>query len=215
MKKKSLMTILILTSLSLAACQSGTETASTSSSQTSQTQTTSQQSTTASKTTTSQTTAASTSTVSTEATSTTTVTPAPDTTVAVPSDQLDVTYDLLAQMAGTWTGSSPQATKISLTIGADGSFTVTQNFDGNEVTETAFVSQIIQVAPNTFVFSKEEGSAHALLPGVTGLGGMGTWSQIGFRLENGQYVPLVWFALTGQPMDYTNPNDFGTRLSRE
>lgn len=99
---------------------------------------------------------------------------------------------------GQWKGTSQQARNIDMSLSADGTITVTNDFrtsedqpeENNIFTYTARITDLVEYKPNHFIVRQAEGDWSAILPGVTGLGGT---IFPGFILENGQYN-VVFFA---------------------
>lgn len=107
-----------------------------------------------------------------------------------------------SEWIGKWQGSSAQARNIEMTLSADGTMTVTADFRQSDAedadvyvqTSTAQVTHLVEYKPNHYIILDHTGDVSALLPGITGLGGLIT---PGFVMDNGQYKPLF----VGQPMD--------------
>lgn len=104
------------------------------------------------------------------------------------------TTSLIPQEAtGSWTGTSLQAVDVSVTITADGKITTSANFGSEGVDDiresSAVITGLKTIAPNTYIITSYTGDFDALLPGITGLGGVGVIKS-GFKIENGQYTPI-------------------------
>ncbi|NRG98011.1 hypothetical protein HPA99_05495 [Streptococcus suis] len=103
---------------------------------------------------------------------------------------------------GQWKGTSQQARNIDMSLSADGTITVTNDFrtsedqpeENNIFTYTARITDLVEYSPNHYLIRGAEGEYSALLPGMTGLGGRIT---PGFILEDGQYKVVMW----GNPYD--------------
>ena len=119
-----------------------------------------------------------------------------------------------AELVGTWTGSSQQASEITMTIDAAGNVTTTANFnvdyEPNRTSSTT--AKAVQVADNLYVW--EGGDFSTLMPGITGLGGAGFQAKPGFYLQNGQYTPVQFISPLGDNFDYSNYNAFPFSLSK-
>lgn len=123
---------------------------------------------------------------------------------------------LPAEAVGTWKGSTNQASSVTLTISADGSFHVISEFGDNyKVDETLTVGKLELIAPNVYHIAEYSGSVSPLLPGVTGLGGSGSKSTHGFTIQNGKYSPLIWTVPTAEDYDFSQRNTFGVVLTKE
>lgn len=113
------------------------------------------------------------------------------------------------EVLGTWSGASQQASEVTFTISADGTFVTKHDF-GNGLQEvTAKITKLVQYNENTYFVTGLEGDWSALLPGITGLGGWGGVMVPGFRLDNGQYIPLGASGLTVETANYDTATDFG------
>ncbi|MGQ7563700.1 hypothetical protein ACTGYT_06835 [Streptococcus suis] len=135
---------------------------------------------------------------------------------------------LPTELVGTWTGTSPQARMVEVTVAADGTFTVTQDFrqsEDEEVTDwnvqhrTAVITDLISPKPNHYLVRKSTGDGVALLPGVTGIGGAGGQLLPGFILENGQYKVIMQGVSTNPAfpttIDLTAPAQIMATLNKE
>lgn len=117
---------------------------------------------------------------------------------------------------GTWKGRSPQANEVTFTVGADGSIHSQADFktDDTQIDEaSATVSGVKEVAPNKYVWVFSGGNSAALLPGVTGIGGVGK-TETGFILNNGQLTPVLFLESQDGQVDYNNMQTYQVELSR-
>lgn len=118
------------------------------------------------------------------------------------------------EAVGTWSGISAQADSVEFTITADGTIHTLSEYnrgtDNVRVEETtATITSLFEVAPHVYFIDRYNGSYEALLPGITGLGGLGGNVYFGFTLENGIYVPITWTVGDGDILDYTKWTSFG------
>ena len=124
------------------------------------------------------------------------------------------------EVLGTFSGNSLQAKDVSITFASDGTVTTTANFawDGvdNIQNSQATISSVTLVAPNTYRIDHFDGDIEAILPGITGLGGVYNGIiQQGFKIENGTFTPVHFMAPTQEEMDYNRAQDFGVTLNRQ
>lgn len=123
-----------------------------------------------------------------------------------------------AEAVGTWTGSSPLAPEVSVTITADGQMKTYNHFVSagldEEVTATATIVELKTITPNTYIILGMTGEIKAALPGVTGIGFPYVLLP-GFKIENGQYRPIACTGLTYETVDYINYTDFGFALTKQ
>ncbi|MGT2811077.1 hypothetical protein [Streptococcus minor] len=125
-----------------------------------------------------------------------------------------------AEAIGTWEGASQLAPEVRVTISADGQINTYSHFvyggEGgiDDVQEyTATITELKNIAPNTYIIMNHTGQVHALLPGITNIGG--TFVMLaGFKIENGQYRPIAVIGPTVEEIDYQNYHDFGFALSK-
>lgn len=119
-----------------------------------------------------------------------------------------------ADLIGTWTGTSPQATDISFTVDANGNVTSKANFnvDYEPYRQSSTTAKAVQISGNLYVW--EGGDFSTLLPGITGLGGAGFQAKPGFILENGTYTPVQFISDLGPTFDYSNYNAFPFSLTK-
>ena len=117
-----------------------------------------------------------------------------------------------ALVAGTWSGATAQAKSIKMTIDANGNITVVANYgDDNSdiVRQSTAHGTAVEVAPSFYRWDQSSGDDEALLAGVTGLGWDGdTQVAEGFILQGNQYTPVLFRGPAGQPLDYTDPNNY-------
>lgn len=117
-----------------------------------------------------------------------------------------------ALIAGTWSGATAQAKSIKMTIDANGNITVVANYgDDNSdiVRQSTAHGTAVEVAPGFYRWDRSSGDDEALLAGVTGLGWDGdTQVAEGFILQGNQYTPVLFRGPAGQPLDYTDPNNY-------
>lgn len=117
-----------------------------------------------------------------------------------------------ALVAGTWSGTTAQAKSIKMTIDANGNITVVANYgDDNSdiVRQSTAHGTAVEVAPGFYRWDQSSGDDEALLAGVTGLGWDGdTQVAEGFILQGNQYTPVLFRGPAGQPLDYTDPNNY-------
>lgn len=115
-------------------------------------------------------------------------------------------------VAGTWSGATAQAKSIKMTIDANGNITVVANYgDDNSdiVRQSTAHGTAVEVAPGFYRWDQSSGDDEALLAGVTGLGWDGaTQVAEGFLLQGNQYTPVLFRGPAGQPLDYTDPNNY-------
>ncbi|HHF7038696.1 TPA: hypothetical protein ACPQXP_001352 [Streptococcus mutans] len=120
------------------------------------------------------------------------------------------------ELVGTYKGSSPQASEITFTVSSNGQLRAQANFepasDINDVTAT--VSGVRKVGADTYIWEFVSGSSAALLPGVTGIGGLGKM-QPGFILKGGQLTPIMFTGPVDGEIDYSHPNPYPVSLNKQ
>ena len=120
------------------------------------------------------------------------------------------------ELVGTYKGSSPQASEITFTVSSNGQLRAQANFepasDINDVTAT--VSGVRKVGADTYIWEFVSGSSAALLPGVTGIGGLGKM-QPGFILKGGQLTPIMFTGPVDDEIDYSHPNPYPVSLNKQ
>lgn len=120
------------------------------------------------------------------------------------------------ELVGTYKGSSPQASEITFTVSSNGQLRAQANFepasDINDVTAT--VSGVRKVDTDTYIWEFVSGSSAALLPGVTGIGGLGKM-QPGFILRGGQLTPIMFTGPVDGEIDYSHPNPYPVSLNKQ
>ncbi len=134
-----------------------------------------------------------------------------------PSGADSQTEDTLipAALVGVWQGSSPQSDSVTLTVSSDGSLRAQANFGSFEdMNDVKAVARAVKVSQNLYRWELISGDYRALLPGITGLGGVGR-AEAGFLLENGQYTSVLFTGPVDQPMDYSNYHAFGFSLTKK
>lgn len=141
--------------------------------------------------------------------------------VAFYAEQPSTASSIPAEVVGTWSGTSPLAPEVSVTITADGQMKTYNHFvfggvDGvdTKTNYTATITELKTIAPNTYFIIGNTGDIAALLPGVTNMGGMFV-IQPGFKIENGQYMPIAATGPTIEQVDYQNYHDFGFSLTKQ
>ncbi|EMB77069.1 hypothetical protein [Streptococcus mutans] len=120
------------------------------------------------------------------------------------------------ELVSTYKGSSPQASEITFTVSSNGQLRAQANFepasDINDVTAT--VSGVRKVGADTYIWEFVSGSSAALLPGVTGIGGLGKM-QPGFILKGGQLTPIMFTGSVDGEIDYSHPNPYPVSLNKQ
>lgn len=112
--------------------------------------------------------------------------------------QESVAVSLPLEVVGTWSGSSLQADSVEFTIGSDGSISSVSEYNRHDKAvrvehASASIGQLTQVNPGVYRIENYSGNMIALLPGITGLGGVGGSERaIGFDIRDGRYTPIVF-----------------------
>ncbi|MGT2828770.1 hypothetical protein AB6M97_09500 [Streptococcus hillyeri] len=123
-----------------------------------------------------------------------------DSKVSEAGSQQSTSVSLPLEVVGTWSGSSLQADSVEFTIGADGTISSVSEYNRHDKAvrverTSATIGQLTQVNPGVYRIENYSGSAIALLPGITGLGGVGgSERSIGFDIRDGRYTPIVFEA---------------------
>ncbi|MGT2866265.1 hypothetical protein [Streptococcus fryi] len=119
-------------------------------------------------------------------------------------------------LVGTWSGTSQQATDVSMTISADGTVSTTATFDSNEGPRlsNARLTQIQDLGNSYYVLSFE-GDVEAIMPGITGLGGAGFKTAQGLKIENNVLKVTTWSAAPDQDYDFSQPHEFNFSLQKQ
>ena len=119
-------------------------------------------------------------------------------------------------LVGTWSGSSQQATDVSMTIAADGTVSTTATFDSNEGPRlsNARLTQV-QDLGNSYYVLNVEGDVEAITPGITGLGGASLKTAQGLKIENNILTVLMWSASPDQNFDFSQPHEFNFSLQKQ
>ena len=121
-----------------------------------------------------------------------------------------------AELVGTWTGKSQQASSISMVITADGQVSTEVQFgqEGEEpVTKFSGTAKLVEIGPNLYAWDKISGDFEAFLPGIRGLGGVGK-TALGFYLEDGLYTPVQFTSGADGEINYGDYSPFPVALSK-
>lgn len=205
--KKTVLSLVTLSSiLLLAACGSGNQASTSQSSSKAKTSQTSSSSKAKASSKASQSSAVSSESVAASSAATTSAQTADKTAESTKTETASQTA-VPAEVVGTWTASNAQAKSVNMTIGADGSISVEANYgvgDADDIHTYTANGTAIEVAPGLYRWVRNGGDYSAFLAGVTGIGGAGFKAEEGFLLQGNQYTPVWFTAPLDQDFDYAN-----------
>lgn len=102
-------------------------------------------------------------------------------------------------IVGTWSGKNVQADSVEFTITADGMIYTTSEYNRHYPDAvrveyaSARIAQLLEVVPGVYRVNAYSGHITALLPGITGIGGVGDFGRaIGFDVRDGHFIPIVF-----------------------
>lgn len=117
-------------------------------------------------------------------------------------------------LIGTFSGTSKQATNVSVTFDAHGHVSSTADFDGTTREGQGRIIAISDLGNGYYAFNYQ-GDIEAIMPGISGLGGAGFVVVNGVKVEGNNLTVVSWTGATYDSIDYNNPTDFGFSLTKQ